>query len=147
MILRYYITLILTFGFQGVSADDDSKIFPSVVESYDQNIPTNVLFEAIESQPFDGAASSLIYLHELTVGRTTELTWWKSRSSNLRKLALFLMFNSISDAVVGDALNSDLSAAATRFSESEKVARVDEIKWVLGHFSRLSDEWKKLEAP
>lgn len=145
MINKTYIASALVVIISFALCADESKIFPNTVEKYDRNIPFYVLADAVESQPFEDAASTLIYLDGLTKGRETILLWWKSQRPDVRKLAVFLMAKSISDAVVGDALRNELLEAATRFSDSEKQDRLEEIDWVWGRLPQLSKDWSELK--
>jgi hypothetical protein len=146
MIYKTYFGSALVIIFRFTLCADDARIFPETIAQYDRNIPIFVLADTIESQPFEDAGSTLIYLDRVTQGRETLLLWWKSQRSDVRKLAVFLMAKSISDAVVGDALRNELLEAAARFSDSEKKARLEEIDWVWGRMPQLTERWIELEA-
>jgi hypothetical protein len=145
MLYKAFLTSVLEVLFCFALSADEAGILPHAIEKIDETIPIFVWVDAIEVQSVEDAASTLIHLDRVTKGRITELIWWKSRRERVRKLAVFLMTRSVTDAVVGDTLRGELLESAARFSENERKAREAEIDWVWGRFSQLSKDWDELE--
>ena len=71
MLYKAFVASVLEVLFCLALSADEAGIFPHTVEKIDGNIPIFVWVDAIEVQPLEDAALTLIHLDRVTKGQIT----------------------------------------------------------------------------